>query len=86
MARALEKYSPMGSMRIEVSTLHFTSLSSSADWSASELMTVASMPIWSPFTRSKPRFAPVMPRKMLPPPMTMPTWTPACATARICSA
>ena len=45
-------------MRIEVRTLHFTPLSSRADWSASELMIVASMPIWSPFTRSKPRLAP----------------------------
>ncbi len=86
MALAFEKYSPTGSMRMEVSTLAFTPLSSSADWSASELMIVASMPIWSPFTRSKPFLAPVMPRKMLPPPMTMPICTPAAAAAPICSA
>lgn len=86
MARALEKYSPMGSMRIDVRTLQRTPLSSSADWSASELMTVASMPIWSPFTRSKPRLAPLRPRKMFPPPMTIPICTPDAAASRICSA
>ena len=40
----------------------------SADSRASELMTVASIPIWSPFTRSNPLSAPCMPRNMFPPP------------------
>ena len=39
--------------------------------SASELMTVPSMPIMSAVTRSAPSAATAMPRKMLPAPMTM---------------
>jgi len=39
-------------------------MASSAELRASELITVASMPIWSPFTRSKPCDAPLSPRKM----------------------
>ena len=38
-----------------------------------ELITVASIPIWSPVTRSTPSPNPLRPRKMLPPPITMPT-------------
>ena len=49
----------MGSIRIEVVGLSlFTPLSSRADCRASELMIVASIPIWSPFTRSNPLRAP----------------------------
>ena len=59
-------------MRMAVSTLFFTPTAPKADDSASELMTVAHMPIWSPFTRSKPFCEPLKPRKMLPPPITMP--------------
>src|ERR1019366_2273116 len=40
---------------------------------ANELMTVASMPIWSPVTRSILRAAAATPRKILPPPTTTPT-------------
>ena len=49
----------MGSIRIEVRTFAFTPLSSRADCRASELIIVASIPIWSPFTRSNPLLAPV---------------------------
>ena len=42
----------MGSMRMAVSTLVFTPSASRAELSASELITVAHMPIWSPLTRS----------------------------------
>ena len=45
-------------MRIDVSTLAFTPALSNADCNARELIMVASMPIWSPLTRSKPRPAP----------------------------
>ena len=47
----------MGSIRIEVRTFAFTPLSSRADCRASELIIVASIPIWSPFTRSNPYFS-----------------------------
>ena len=68
--------SPMGSMRMAVSTWLLTPMAPSAELRARELMTVAHMPIWSPLTRSKPRPAPLSPRKMLPPPMTMLICTP----------
>src|ERR1019366_7830606 len=45
---------------------------SSASLKARELMTVASMPMWSPVTRSMLRAAAATPRKMLPPPTTTP--------------
>ena len=73
-------------MRIAVSTFVFTPSAPSAELSASELMTVAHMPIWSPFTRSKPFDAPLSPRKMLPPPITIPICTPISCTSLICSA
>ena len=57
-----------------------------AELSASELITVASIPIWSPFTRSNPLAAPCIPRNMLPPPITMAISTPLPAAALICSA
>ena len=47
-------FSNLGTMRIAVSTLFFTPTAPRADDRANELMTVAHMPIWSPFTRSKP--------------------------------
>src|SRR5581483_7944381 len=59
---------------------------SSASCSASALITVASMPMLSPATRSIPSVAAVTPRKMFPPPMTMTICTPALCTATISSA
>ena len=59
-----------------VITLFFTPMAPNAELSAKELITVAHMPIWSPFTRSKPFCEPLSPRKMLPPPITMPISTP----------
>ena len=61
---------------IEVITRVGTPIDSSAFIIASALMIVASMPIESPVTRLTPFPAPVSPRKMLPPPRTMPTSTP----------
>src|SRR5882724_10460599 len=58
-----------------------TPMCSSASCKASELMTVASMPIWSAVTRSMVRAAAATPRKILPPPTTMPSCTPARATS-----
>src|SRR5471032_2608232 len=52
-----------------------------ASESARELMTVASMPMWSPVTRSMLRAAAATPRKMLPPPTTTPISTPAAVTS-----
>ena len=48
---------------------------------ASELITVASIPMWSAVTRSIVWAAAATPRKMLPPPTTTPIWTPVAATA-----
>ncbi|CUP14102.1 Uncharacterised protein [Segatella copri] len=59
-------------MRMAVSTLFLTPKASSALLNARELITVAHIPIWSPLTRSKPFWLPLKPRKMLPPPITMP--------------
>ena len=73
-------------MRMAVRTLVFTPTASRAELRARELITVAHMPIWSPFTRSKPFDAPLRPRKMLPPPMTMPICTPISLTSLIWSA
>src|SRR6185503_6806064 len=50
------------------------------------LITVASMPMWSAATRSIPRALPASPRKMLPPPSTMPTCTPNACTSPTSSA
>ena len=47
---------------------------SMASCMASELMTVASMPMWSAVVRSM--LVPCLPRQKLPPPSTMPTSTP----------
>jgi hypothetical protein len=52
---------------------------------ASAFITVASMPMWSPVTRSMPAAASPAPRKMLPPPMTTPIWMPARCTSMISS-
>src|SRR5262249_20193739 len=59
---------------------------SSACCSDRLLMTVASMPMWSAATRSMPRALPARPRKMLPPPSTMPICTPSACTSRTSSA
>ena len=61
---------------IAVMTRVGTPIDSSAFIIASALMIVASMPIESPVTRLTPWPAPVRPRKMLPPPRTMPTSQP----------
>ena len=73
-------------MRIAVSTRAFTPAATKAELSPKLLITVASIPIWSPFTRSKPFPAPDNPRKMLPPPMTMPICTPMSWISLICCA
>ena len=49
-------------------------------------MTVASIPMLSPVTRSMPCVAAETPRMMFPPPMTMATSTPRRATSAISSA
>src|SRR6185503_1468574 len=59
---------------------------SRAPWSARALMTVPSMPMLSAVTRSRASPAAVVPRMMLPPPITMPTCVPAAAPATISSA
>ena len=64
-------------MAIADSTTASTPSLTSEVRSASELMTVPSMPMWSPVTRSPPFEATATPRKMLPPPMTTPTSTPS---------
>ena len=46
-------------------------------------MTVASMPMWSPVTRSPPLAEIATPRKRLPPPMTTAISVPARATSAI---
>ena len=58
-----------------------TPICSRASESARELMTVASMPMWSAVTRSMFWAAAATPRKILPPPTTTPIWTPAAATS-----
>src|ERR1035438_4063491 len=58
-----------------------TPICSKASCNDRELMTVASMPMWSAVTRSMFWAAAAMPRKILPPPTTSPIWTPAAATA-----
>src|SRR5580704_10287496 len=59
----------------------YTPICSRASCSARELMTVASMPMWSAVTRSIFWAAAATPRKILPPPTTRPTCTPVAATA-----
>src|ERR1022692_1617764 len=54
---------------------------SRASESASELITVPSIPMWSAVTRSIFWAAAATPRKILPPPTTKPTCTPVAATA-----
>ena len=73
-------------MRTAVSTRAFTPAATSAELSARLLITVASIPIWSPFTRSNPLLAPLSPRKMFPPPMTIPICTPNSWISLICAA
>ena len=55
----------------------------SAASSASAFMTVASMPMWSPVTRSPPLAEIATPRKRLPPPITTAISVPARATSAI---
>ncbi len=57
-----------------------------ASWSASPLMTVASIPMLSPVTRSIPCVAAETPRMMLPPPITIAISTPRRATSATSSA
>ena len=59
---------------------------SSASWRASALMIVASMPMVSAVARSIPPVLAAMPRKMLPPPITMASWTPSAVTSRTSAA
>src|ERR1039457_6170 len=56
-----------------------TPICSKASCNDRELMTVASMPMWSAVTRSMFWAAAAMPRKILPPPTTSPICTPAAA-------
>ena len=84
VALRCEKLSQSCGMAIADSTTASSPLLTSDVRRASELITVASMPIWSPVTRSPPREATATPRKMLPPPITMATCTPrstACLTS-----
>ena len=76
----------MGSIRTAVSTLDLTPVEPSAELNARLLITVASIPIWSPFTRSKPLDAPLSPRNIFPPPMTIPICTPNSWISLICAA
>ena len=78
-AARCEKVSQISGMEIADSTTESMPSLRSEVASASELMTVASMPMWSPVTRSPPLEATATPRKMLPPPMTTPTSTPELA-------
>src|SRR5262245_45258832 len=73
-------------MRMAESTRAGTWQRDSASCMASELITVASIPMWSPVTRSTPCRLPVLPRKMLPPPMTKPTCTPWAHRSRTSAA
>lgn len=52
---------------------------SKAELKAKLLITVANIPMLSPFTRSKPLFVPLSPLKIFPPPMTIPIWIPISA-------
>ena len=62
---------------MDVITRVGTPIASSAFIIARPLIIVASMPIESPVTRFTPCAEPASPRKMLPPPRTMPTWHPS---------
>ncbi len=73
-------------MRIADITRAYRPSASTASCIASEFMTVASMPMWSPVTRSMPARASPAPRKMLPPPITTATCMPRLMTSRISSA
>ncbi len=86
MARHLEYGSPIGNIPMAVSTTAGCPMASRAELSASEFITVASIPIWSPFTRSNPFEAPLSPLKILPPPMTMATSTPLSTACLIWAA
>ena len=68
---------------IAESTRVVTPARSSASWKARALITVASMPIWSAVERSIPRASYSLPRKILPAPMTIASWTPSAATSLI---
>ena len=76
----------MGNILIAVKTWAFCPIFSSAELNAKLLITVASMPIWSPFTRSTPLEIPLNPRNMFPPPMTIPISMPMSAISLICVA
>ena len=71
---------------MDVITRVGTPIVSSAFIIASPLMIVASIPIESPTTRFTPFFAPERPRKMLPPPSTIPTSHPSAWIFRTRSA
>jgi hypothetical protein len=73
-------------MRIADITRACAPTDSSASCIARLFMTVASMPMWSPVTRSMPARARPAPRKMLPPPMTTATCTPSACSSWISSA
>ena len=76
----------MGSMRIAVNTRALTPAAPNAELNPKLLITVANIPIWSPFTRSKPLEAPLSPRKIFPPPITIPICTPRSCISLICCA
>ena len=61
-----------------------TPIDSSVSWNASELMTVASIPIWSAVTRSIS--LPCRPRQMFPPPMITQTSMPMRTSSATCAA
>src|SRR3954454_20823097 len=86
MARRRMNGSATSGMVIADVTRVYAPRRSRASCSASALITVASMPMWSPATRSIPSVAAVTPRKMLPPPMTMAISTPIFCTPQISSA
>ncbi len=86
MARRRMNGSQMVSMGMADWTRVCTPSSSNALCMASELMTVANMPIWSALVRSMPAEAADTPRKMLPPPMTRQISTPSSLTERTSSA
>src|SRR5690606_16689555 len=73
-------------MAMAESTTASTPIFTSEVRKARELMTVASMPMWSPVTRSPPLDATATPRKMFPPPMTTPTSTPSVRASAMSAA
>ena len=76
----------MGMLATVINSLGLSSALGAAGVKTRVLTAVANIPIWSPFTRSKPFDAPLKPRKMLPPPITMPICTPISWISLICCA